>query len=105
MSAVPQGLALVPTGAMLKPAGTLAQRPKAIGKRPMPIITIDNRDYDLNTLSDEVKQQINNLQGCEQEIAHLTVQLAIAQTAKATYARALQEVLPRSPVFRAESVM
>ncbi len=71
----------------------------------MPTVTIDNREFDLDVLSDEAKQQLTNLQVCDQEIGRLNVQLAISQTARAAYARALQEALPKTPAFRPESIM
>jgi hypothetical protein len=61
----------------------------------MPIIKIDNKDYDTDKLSDEAKTQLTNIQVCDQEIQRLQVQLAIAQTARMAYARALGEALPK----------
>ncbi len=61
----------------------------------MPIITVDDRPFELDTLSDEAKQQLGNLAACDQEIGRLNAQLAIVQTARAVYARALQEALPK----------
>ena len=71
----------------------------------MPTVTIDNKEYDLDRLSDEAKQQLTNLQVCDQEIARLNIQLAIAQTARSAYARALNEALPKTPAFKTESIM
>jgi Family of unknown function (DUF6447) len=61
----------------------------------MPTIKIDNKDYDTDKLSDEAKSQLINLQVCDQEIKRLQVQLAIAQTARMAYAKALGEALPK----------
>ena len=61
----------------------------------MPIIKIDNKDYDTDTLSDEAKAQLTNLNVCDMEIQRLQAQLAIAQTARMTYARALGEAFPK----------
>ena len=60
----------------------------------MPTITIDNIEYDLDTLSNEAKSQLQMLQITDQEIVRLNAQLAIAQTARNAYSRALQEALP-----------
>jgi hypothetical protein len=60
----------------------------------MPTIKIDNNEYDLDTLSDGAKSQLQMLQITDQEIVRLNAQLAIAQTARNAYARALQEALP-----------
>ncbi len=61
----------------------------------MPTIKIDNKEYDTDKLSNEAKTQLTNLQVCDQEIQRLQIQLAIAQTARAAYARALGEALPK----------
>jgi hypothetical protein len=59
----------------------------------MPIIKIDDKDYDSEKLSEEAKSQLINVQVCDQEIQRLQSQLAIAQTARATYASALNAAL------------
>ena len=64
----------------------------------MPTIKIDNIDYDPDTLSNEVKSQLQMIQVCDQEIARINAQLAITQTARQAYAKALKEALPTVPV-------
>ena len=59
----------------------------------MPTITIDNTDYDLDSLSDTAKAQIANLQAVDRRIAGLQEELAIHQTARIAYANALQAEL------------
>ncbi|NEX60899.1 DUF6447 family protein [Noviherbaspirillum galbum] len=61
----------------------------------MAMITINDKEYDLDSLSDGAKQQINMLQITEQEIQRLNAQLAIVQTARIAYANALTEELPK----------
>jgi hypothetical protein len=61
----------------------------------MPTIKIDNKDYDTDNFSDEAKAQLTNLQVCDQEIQRLQIQIAIAQTARMAYAKALGEALPK----------
>lgn len=61
----------------------------------MPIITIDNTDYDLNTLSDEAKAQLTSLQFADAELQRLHANIAVYQTARAAYGKALSEALPR----------
>ena len=61
-------------------------------------ITIDNKDYDLDSLSDDAKAQLQMLQLSDQEIARLNVQLAIVQTAKVAYTNALLAALPATPL-------
>ena len=59
-------------------------------------ITIDGKEYDLATLGDEARAQLLNLRVTDREIARLQQQLAIAQTARSAYARALQGELAKS---------
>ena len=59
------------------------------------LVAIHNNDYDLETLPDSVKAQLTSLQVTDQEIQRLNIQLAIAQTARNAYAKALQEMLPK----------
>tara|TARA_E500000318_G_scaffold88124_1_gene85250 strand:- start:12290 stop:12514 length:225 start_codon:yes stop_codon:yes gene_type:complete len=56
-------------------------------------ITIDGKDYELSKMSDEAKEQLNNVRVVDQEIERLQMKLAIAQTAKATYGQALMTAL------------
>ena len=60
----------------------------------MPTIKIDNKDYDTDTLSTEAKQQLQMLSITDSEINRLQAQLAIAQTARISYANALKAALP-----------
>lgn len=59
----------------------------------MPTITINKQPYDTDTLPDAAKQQLQMLAATEAEITRLQTQLAIAQTAKNAYARALVEAV------------
>ncbi|AHK80077.1 hypothetical protein M911_14000 [Ectothiorhodospira haloalkaliphila] len=59
-------------------------------------ITIDGQQYDVNSLSENGRSQIANLRITDQEIQRLNQQLAIAQTARAAYARALEAELPKT---------
>ncbi len=61
----------------------------------MPTIKIDDKDYDTDKFSAEAKAHITNIQVCDQEIQRLQMRLAIAQTARMAYARALGEALPK----------
>ena len=65
----------------------------------MTTITINNQPYDTDTLPEAAKQQLQMLALTDAEIKRLQAQLAIAQTAKNAYARALAEaVKPALPV-------
>jgi hypothetical protein len=63
----------------------------------MPIISIDNVNYDTDKLSDEAKAQLASLQFCDQELARLQAQASVYQTARMAYAKALQAALPAMP--------
>ena len=67
----------------------------------MPAIKIDNRDYDLDTLSEEARAQLQSLQFVDAELQRLQAQIAVLQTARMAYAKALQEALPTLPVMDA----
>ncbi|KUJ72456.1 DUF6447 family protein [Thiomicrospira sp. WB1] len=58
-------------------------------------ITIDGKEYNLDKLSDEAKNQLTSLRVTDQEISRLQTQIAIAQTARNAYAKALSELLPK----------
>ena len=60
----------------------------------MTTITIDNKQYDTETLSVEARAQLINMQFCDAELARLQAQAAVLQTARIAYAAALKEVLP-----------
>ena len=60
----------------------------------MPIIKIDNVDYDTDKLSNEAKAQLISMQFCDQELQRLQLQTAAYQTARMAYAKALKDKLP-----------
>jgi ABC-type antimicrobial peptide transport system ATPase subunit len=59
-------------------------------------VTIDGKEYDSETLSDEAKNHIQNVQYCEQKMADLQRELAVVRTARNAYAQALQRALPKN---------
>jgi ABC-type sulfate/molybdate transport systems ATPase subunit len=59
----------------------------------MPTIKINNTEYDTDALPDSAKQQLEMLALTDTEIRRLQAQLAIAQTARNAYARALAEAV------------
>lgn len=63
-------------------------------QNPMPTLNIDNQTYDLDSLSQDAKANLQMLQATEAEIQRLNLQLAIAQTARLAYANALKAALP-----------
>ena len=59
----------------------------------MATITIDGREYDADKLSDQAKAQISSLRFVDAELERLHAQVAVLQTARSAYARALTEIL------------
>lgn len=59
----------------------------------MSIISIDNKEYDFESLSEETRAQFVSLQFTDQEIAQLQARLAAMQTARNAYAQALSTLL------------
>ena len=60
------------------------------------MITIDNKNYKLDSLSDEAKAQLQSPQFCNTELQRLSAQTALVQTARIAYANALKLALPAS---------
>ena len=60
----------------------------------MPIITIDRKPYDQDTLSAEARSQLTGIQFCDAELARLQAKAAAIQTARIAYGKALQAALP-----------
>ncbi|MEI8236153.1 MAG: DUF6447 family protein [Methylococcaceae bacterium] len=60
----------------------------------MTTVTIDDKEYDLDQLSEEAKNQLVSLQFVDQELQRLNAQAAVLQTARLAYANALKEALP-----------
>jgi hypothetical protein len=61
----------------------------------MATITIDNKEYDTDRLSDEAKAQLLSLQFCEAELMRYQALAAAAQTARIAYATALKSELDK----------
>jgi hypothetical protein len=55
---------------------------------------IDDKQYDLDKLPQEAKSQIINIQFIDSEINRLEAQIAVFQTARIAYSKALKEALP-----------
>lgn len=63
-------------------------------EKTMSTIKIDDIEYDLDSLSAEANEQLQNLQFVDQELARLQAKSAVLQTARVTYANALKAALP-----------
>ena len=62
----------------------------------MPIIKIDGKDYERDTLSDEAKAQLSSLQFVNAELQRHNAHIAVLQTARKAYSKALNEALAAS---------
>ena len=56
-------------------------------------ITIDEKDYDIDDLSDEAKAQVVSLNFVDAELNRLQLKVAAMQTARNAYATALKSLL------------
>ena len=59
----------------------------------MATVTIDDKEYDVDTLSDAAKEQLGSLQFVRAEINKLNAQLAVYKTAGVAYTAALKKEL------------
>lgn len=59
-------------------------------------IKIDGKEYELSNLSENAKAQVTNLRVTDAEIRRLQAQLAIFQTARISYAKALKDELQKT---------
>ena len=60
----------------------------------MDTITIDDKEYDLDSLSDDAKAQVASLNYVDDELRRLSARVAAMQTARNAYSLALKELLP-----------
>ena len=60
----------------------------------MTTVKIDDKEYELDKLSDNAKAQLASLNFVDTEIQRLNDMLAVLQTARMGYGKALQEALP-----------
>lgn len=60
----------------------------------MPTVKIDDKEYDLDSLSAEAKAQLNNIRFVEQELARLQATANAMHAARAVYVNALRSHLP-----------
>ena len=61
----------------------------------MSTVTIDEVEYELDSLSDDAKAQFTSLQFVDQKLAQLQAEVAVYQTARIGYANALNTALPK----------
>ena len=63
----------------------------------MTTINIDNKQYELGSLSDDAKSQLASIQFVDSELTRLKAKAAALQTARIAYSKALQAALPALP--------
>lgn len=59
-------------------------------------ITIDNVEYDSESLTQEALAQLQSIKFVDAEVAKLSARVAAMNTARNAYATALQELLPQA---------
>lgn len=59
----------------------------------MTTIKIDDKDYELESLTEAARQQLGALQVIDQEIRRLQLQISIANTARGVHAQLLKTAL------------
>jgi hypothetical protein len=59
-------------------------------------ITIDGREFELDSLSEDIKRLIVRLRLADQRMAQLQQDLGFVQTARTAYARELVDSLPEA---------
>lgn len=59
----------------------------------MPKIKIDDKEYELDALTQEAKAQLASIQYVDNELQRIDLKSAALQTARISYSRALKELL------------
>ena len=65
----------------------------AIGSKVMAKITIDDKEYDTESMSEKALQQVQSLQYVNGQLMELQLRAAALQTARNAYANALKGIL------------
>ena len=63
----------------------------------MATITIDEKEYDTEAMSEEARAQLGSLQYVDNQLVELQMRAAAYQTARNGYANALKSLLENSP--------
>ncbi len=58
-------------------------------------VNIDGREYQLDSLSAEAREQIARISATDKHLQQLQIEFVIAQTARASFAQQLKELLPQ----------
>ena len=57
----------------------------------MPLITIDESEYETEQLPDDARAQLAILQACDSKVQQLQIELSMIQAARTAYGRALKD--------------
>ena len=63
--------------------------------KQMATVTIDNKEYNVDDLSEDAKQLLSSLQFAQSEIQKIQGTLALLQTAASAYSMQLKQKLPQ----------
>lgn len=74
----------------------MSQEPKVVMPAGSQVL-IDGTPFSLEGASDRVKAHVASIQATDVELKRLAVQVAICQTARSAYARALKQELEQVP--------
>ena len=78
-----------------EPRHPLLALPLLRNSNKMAKITIDNLEYDTESLAPEALAQLQSIQFVDSELAQLNGRIAAMNTARNAYSAALQELLPQ----------
>lgn len=67
-------------------------------------INIDNKEYEIDSLSENARAQLASIRYVDSEIARLNLQLAAMQTARNAYGNALREILDKGEATEEEKI-
>lgn len=62
----------------------------------IPKVTINNVEYELDSLPNDAKAQLTNIQLTDRKIADLQQEISMLQTARNAYAKVLNDNLPKT---------
>ena len=69
----------------------------SIQESKMPLITIDNREYEIDNLSADARAQLQSIQFVDAELQRVQAQISVLQSARVAYSSALQQALALPP--------
>ncbi|HWK36462.1 hypothetical protein [Sphingomonas sp.] len=67
-----------------------------------PTVSIDGKEYEIESLNDAAKANLNSLRIADREIARVRTQLRLMETARAVYAKGVEVNLPKEADASAE---